>query len=191
MRGLPNWKRCRHAQSGIPPHGRKGSRPRTPGPTSGGREVPVRAVTTRTLERMNDLVAVVRAEGRYPSSKATDKAERTLAAWLQRRRERPLGGGCPGGAGKPARMARHPARVRRRSALAESSRRTYCLSLLRPGLARPQEHRHRTGTRLGSVAPRPAGQAPPRCSRPRQTLDSPQPSGIITRSLDSLERDSL
>lgn len=43
-------------------------------------------VTGRTVTRMNDLIAMVQAEGRYPSSKAGSAAERSLAAWLQRRR---------------------------------------------------------------------------------------------------------
>lgn len=46
---------------------------------------PVARVTTRTLERMGELT-LVRAEGRFPSTKATDTAERSLAVWLQRRR---------------------------------------------------------------------------------------------------------
>jgi Helicase associated domain len=48
-------------------------------------EPPAR-VTGRTVTRMNDLVAMVQAEGRYPSSKAGSAAERSLAAWLGRRR---------------------------------------------------------------------------------------------------------
>lgn len=43
-------------------------------------------VTGRTLQQMHDLIAMVQAEGRYPSSKAGSAAERSLAAWLQRRR---------------------------------------------------------------------------------------------------------
>lgn len=43
-------------------------------------------VTGRTVQRMNDLIAMVRAEGRYPSSNAGCSEERSLAAWLQRRR---------------------------------------------------------------------------------------------------------
>jgi hypothetical protein len=43
-------------------------------------------VTVQTMQRMNDLIAMVRTEGRYPSSKAGGAAERSLAAWLQRRR---------------------------------------------------------------------------------------------------------
>jgi hypothetical protein len=47
---------------------------------------PAARVTGRTVERMNDLIAMVRTEGRYPSSKAGGAAERSLAVWLQRRR---------------------------------------------------------------------------------------------------------
>jgi hypothetical protein len=47
---------------------------------------PPARVTGRTVTRMNDLIAMVRAEGRYPSSKAGSAAERSLASWLQRRR---------------------------------------------------------------------------------------------------------
>jgi hypothetical protein len=47
---------------------------------------PAARVTGRTVQRMNDLIAMVRTEGRYPSSKAGGAAERSLAAWLQRRR---------------------------------------------------------------------------------------------------------
>ncbi|MDR6508102.1 helicase associated domain-containing protein [Arthrobacter oryzae] len=43
-------------------------------------------VTARTVQQMNDLIAMVQAEGRYPSSRAGEVAERALAAWLQRRR---------------------------------------------------------------------------------------------------------
>lgn len=38
------------------------------------------------LERMNDLIAMVQSTGRYPSTKAGTAAERSLAAWLRRRR---------------------------------------------------------------------------------------------------------
>lgn len=47
---------------------------------------PAARVTVQTMQRMNDLIALVRTEGRYPSSKAGGTAERSLAAWLQRRR---------------------------------------------------------------------------------------------------------
>ena len=47
---------------------------------------PAARVTVQTMQRMNDLIAMVRTEGRYPSSKAGVAAERSLAAWLQRRR---------------------------------------------------------------------------------------------------------
>ena len=43
-------------------------------------------VTARSLERMNDLVSMFRTTGRYPSSRSGDAAERSLAAWLRRRR---------------------------------------------------------------------------------------------------------
>lgn len=36
--------------------------------------------------RMNELIAMVQENGTYPSSKADDVTERSLAAWLQRRR---------------------------------------------------------------------------------------------------------
>jgi hypothetical protein len=49
-------------------------------------EPPAR-VTGRTMERMNDLIAMVQAEGKYPSSRAGSAAERSLASWLQRRRQ--------------------------------------------------------------------------------------------------------
>ncbi|WP_251024603.1 helicase associated domain-containing protein [Arthrobacter sp. ISL-65] len=39
------------------------------------------------LERMRQLMAMVQERGRYPSRTAESTAERTLAAWLQRRRE--------------------------------------------------------------------------------------------------------
>jgi hypothetical protein len=44
-------------------------------------------VTARGLEQMQQLVTMVREKGRYPSRNAESTAERTLAAWLQRRRE--------------------------------------------------------------------------------------------------------
>ncbi|WP_235347319.1 helicase associated domain-containing protein [Arthrobacter sp. SPG23] len=47
---------------------------------------PAARVTVQTMQRMNDLIAMVRTEGRYPSSKADAAAERSLAVWLQRRR---------------------------------------------------------------------------------------------------------
>jgi hypothetical protein len=47
---------------------------------------PAARVTVRTMQRMNDLIEMVRTEGRYPSSKAGRAQERSLASWLQRRR---------------------------------------------------------------------------------------------------------
>lgn len=44
-------------------------------------------VTARGLERMQQLVAMVQKTGRYPSRTAASTRERTLAAWLGRRRE--------------------------------------------------------------------------------------------------------
>lgn len=43
-------------------------------------------VTSPGLNRMKDLVAFVQETGRYPSRKAAMPSERTLAAWLWRRR---------------------------------------------------------------------------------------------------------
>lgn len=43
--------------------------------------------TAQGLERMQQLVAMVQKTGRYPSRTAANTSERTLAAWLQRRRE--------------------------------------------------------------------------------------------------------
>ncbi|MFJ5695958.1 helicase associated domain-containing protein [Arthrobacter sp. NPDC093125] len=44
-------------------------------------------VTAQGLARMQELVAMVRKTGRYPSRKAESTMERSLAVWLQRRRE--------------------------------------------------------------------------------------------------------
>ncbi|MFJ5696622.1 helicase associated domain-containing protein [Arthrobacter sp. NPDC093139] len=44
-------------------------------------------VTAPGLERMQQLVALVQETGRYPSTNAKTAPERTLATWLQRRRE--------------------------------------------------------------------------------------------------------
>jgi hypothetical protein len=44
-------------------------------------------VTARGLERMQQLVSMVQETGRYPSRNAACTSERTLAMWLQRRRE--------------------------------------------------------------------------------------------------------
>ncbi|TSE17379.1 hypothetical protein B1A87_017860 [Arthrobacter sp. KBS0703] len=46
---------------------------------------PARA-TRRSVERMNELVGMVRQTGRYPATNAPDASERNLAAWLRRRR---------------------------------------------------------------------------------------------------------
>jgi hypothetical protein len=45
------------------------------------------AVTTRGLEQMHELVAMVQQTGRYPSRSAESTSERTLGVWLQRRRK--------------------------------------------------------------------------------------------------------
>jgi hypothetical protein len=45
------------------------------------------AATAQGLERMEQLVAMVQETGRYPSRTAESTAERSLAVWLQRRRE--------------------------------------------------------------------------------------------------------
>jgi hypothetical protein len=50
------------------------------------------AATARVLERVRQLVAMVQETGRYPSRTAEGTAERSLAAWLQRRREDAQGG---------------------------------------------------------------------------------------------------
>lgn len=44
-------------------------------------------VTAQGLERMQQLVVMVQETGRYPSGSAQSTSERTLATWLQRRRE--------------------------------------------------------------------------------------------------------
>jgi hypothetical protein len=44
-------------------------------------------VTAQGRERMRQLVAMVQDTGRYPSRNAESTSERTLAVWLQRRRE--------------------------------------------------------------------------------------------------------
>lgn len=43
--------------------------------------------TAQGLERMRQLVAMVQETGHYPSRSAANTSERTLAAWLRRRRE--------------------------------------------------------------------------------------------------------
>lgn len=43
-------------------------------------------VTYQGLDRMKELIAAVQETGRYPSQYASDLSERTLAAWLKRRR---------------------------------------------------------------------------------------------------------
>ena len=45
------------------------------------------AATARGLERMRQLVEMVQEKGRYPSRTAESTAERSVAAWMQRRRE--------------------------------------------------------------------------------------------------------
>jgi hypothetical protein len=44
------------------------------------------AVTGQERERLQQLVAFVQETGRYPARGSDDVSERTLAAWLQRRR---------------------------------------------------------------------------------------------------------
>lgn len=43
-------------------------------------------VTYQGLDRMKELIAAVQETGRYPSQYASDLSERSLAAWLKRRR---------------------------------------------------------------------------------------------------------
>lgn len=43
-------------------------------------------VTPRGLGRMNDVIAMVREQGRYPSTTSPNVSERSLATWLRRRR---------------------------------------------------------------------------------------------------------
>jgi hypothetical protein len=79
-------------------------------------------VTSRTLERMNELVFIVRTLDRYPSSKSGDAAERSLAALAATaapgRQGRTAGPGDPGRAGLPARLAVHGTGGHRRSKMA-------------------------------------------------------------------------
>ncbi|WP_157372518.1 helicase-associated protein [Arthrobacter sp. Soil736] len=89
-------------------------------------------VTAQGRERMHQLVAMVQETGRYPSRNAESTSERTLAVWLQRRREDTRAGTLapafreglavlPGWEGKPrrgrraevARTARCPRRLPR------------------------------------------------------------------------------
>lgn len=49
-------------------------------------------VTGQGRERMAQLIAMVQARGRYPSTKAEDKTERALAAWMNRRRQEAIKG---------------------------------------------------------------------------------------------------
>lgn len=50
------------------------------------------AVTGQGRERLQQLVAFVQDTSRYPSRSSDDAAERTLAAWLQRRRREAANG---------------------------------------------------------------------------------------------------
>lgn len=50
------------------------------------------SVPSKDRERLDRLIALVQAEGRYPSSTSPDPAERTLAAWLGRRRREAAAG---------------------------------------------------------------------------------------------------
>lgn len=54
-----------------------------------------KSVTGASMERMAQLVAWVQESGRYPSTKAEDKTERGLAAWLIRRRRESREGTLP------------------------------------------------------------------------------------------------
>ena len=47
---------------------------------------PVPGPSPADLTRMNEVIAWVTAEGRFPKTKATEAHERSLAAWLSRRR---------------------------------------------------------------------------------------------------------
>ncbi|MBT2547203.1 helicase associated domain-containing protein [Arthrobacter sp. ISL-65] len=49
------------------------------------RQAPPR-VSHQGLARLRELVAMVQETGRYPSRTSTNRAERTLASWLERRR---------------------------------------------------------------------------------------------------------
>ena len=42
--------------------------------------------TRRSVQRMNELVGMVRQTGRYPATNSAEASERNLAAWLRRRR---------------------------------------------------------------------------------------------------------
>jgi hypothetical protein len=53
------------------------------------------AATAQGLERMRQLIAMVQETGRYLSRTTEDTSERTLAAWLQRRREDARAGRWP------------------------------------------------------------------------------------------------
>jgi hypothetical protein len=49
-------------------------------------------VPSKGRERMDQLIALVRSKGQYPSSRSPDLAERTLAGWLGRRRREAAAG---------------------------------------------------------------------------------------------------
>lgn len=49
-------------------------------------------VTAKDCERMDQLITFVQSQGLYPSSRSSDPVERTLAAWLGRRRREAAAG---------------------------------------------------------------------------------------------------
>ena len=51
----------------------------------GAGDIPTK-VTSKGLARMNDVIAMVREQGRYPSTTSPNVAERSLSTWLRRRR---------------------------------------------------------------------------------------------------------
>ncbi|KRE67735.1 hypothetical protein ASG92_13945 [Arthrobacter sp. Soil736] len=100
------------------------------------------AVTGQGRERLQQLVAFVQDTGRYPARGSVDVSERTLAAWLQRRRREAADGTLApayrqalavlsGWRGTPIRM--DPRRRRPRAAAASA----WCLSRSWCDSARP------------------------------------------------------
>jgi hypothetical protein len=53
---------------------------------------PVKIPSDTTMQRMNDLVAFYRAEGRVPAAHAKSSSEQSLARWLNRRRRESAAG---------------------------------------------------------------------------------------------------
>ena len=86
---------------------------------------PVKVPSDRTMQRMRDLVAFYRTEGRLPAGRAKSSSEQTLAGWLHRRRRKPAAGTLsptlreglgviPGWDRAPSREAEDEARWQRR-----------------------------------------------------------------------------